>query len=173
MQFVIDLIQKIPAGWPRLLTLVAIVVAYFLFPDLTKKLSGGAKDVYLAMPWLPRGAARPSTAPDPLTVALTPELPTSDTVPSEVPPDAEQPPEQAKSGEVYIQVTASQNEGYARALARQLNEIGFRTRVREPQGDGAGFRVLVGPYPSRDEAEADGRRLGRPYFITAPADDEP
>lgn len=43
MQFVIDLIQKIPAGWPRLLTLVAIVLAYFLFPDLTKKLSGGAK----------------------------------------------------------------------------------------------------------------------------------
>ncbi|HRP09332.1 MAG TPA: SPOR domain-containing protein, partial [Gemmatimonadales bacterium] len=71
-------------------------------------------------------------------------------------------------GEIFIQVTASQNEGYARALARQLSDIGFRARVRDPVGDGAGYRVLVGPYPSRDEAEADGRRLGRPYVITAP-----
>lgn len=142
-------------------------------PEPRSRLSGGAKDVYLAMPWLPRGAARPIQGPDPLTVALTPELPTADTVPSELPPDAGEPQQQPQSGEVYIQVTASQNEGYARALARQLTEIGFKTRVREPQGDGAGFRVLVGPYPSRDEAEVDGRRLGRPYFITAPADDEP
>jgi hypothetical protein len=38
--------------------------------------------------------------------------------------------------------------------------------VRDPQVDGDGFKVLVGPYPNRDEAEADGRRLGRPYFVT-------
>ncbi|HEX2932228.1 MAG TPA: hypothetical protein VHV54_21050 [Candidatus Binatia bacterium] len=44
MQFVIDLIQKIPAGWPRLLTFAALVAAYFLFPDLSRKLSGGAKE---------------------------------------------------------------------------------------------------------------------------------
>jgi|SoiMethySBSTD1v2_1073268.scaffolds.fasta_scaffold49109_5 hypothetical protein len=44
MQFVIELIQKIPAGWPRLLTFAALVVSYFLFPDLSKKLSGGAKE---------------------------------------------------------------------------------------------------------------------------------
>jgi cell division septation protein DedD len=76
-------------------------------------------------------------------------------------------------GKVFIQVTASQNEGYARALARQLNEIGFRAQVRDPQGDGAGVRVRVGPYDTRDEAEADGRRLGRTYFITAPANNQP
>jgi hypothetical protein len=142
-------------------------------PEPTARLSGGAKDVYLAMTWHPRGANRPAPGPDPVTVALTPELPVSDTVASDVPPVTDPPPASTQGGEVYIQVTASQNEGYARALARQLTEIGFRTRVREPQGDGAGFRVLVGPYPSRDEAEADGRRLGRPYFITAPADNEP
>jgi hypothetical protein len=41
MQFAIDLIQKIPAGWPRWAVLAAIVVAYFLFPDVVKKLSRG------------------------------------------------------------------------------------------------------------------------------------
>lgn len=44
MQFVIELIQKIPAGWPRLLTFAALVVSYFLFPNLSKKLSGNAKE---------------------------------------------------------------------------------------------------------------------------------
>lgn len=142
-------------------------------PEPRTRLNGAAKDVFLAMPWLPRGSRRPEPGPDPVTVALDPALPTADTMPSVLPSDAPVPPPAGEAGEVYIQVTASQNEGYARALARQLTEIGFRTKVREPQGDGAGFRVLVGPYPSRDEAEADGRRLGRPYFITAPVDREP
>ena len=38
MQFIIQLIQKIPAGWPRWSTLIAIVIAYFLFPGIVKKL---------------------------------------------------------------------------------------------------------------------------------------
>jgi hypothetical protein len=41
MQFAIDLIQKIPAGWPRWATLAAIILAYFFFPDIVKRLSRG------------------------------------------------------------------------------------------------------------------------------------
>jgi hypothetical protein len=41
MQFAIDLIQKIPAGWPRLAVLAAMVLAYFFFPDIVKKMSRG------------------------------------------------------------------------------------------------------------------------------------
>jgi hypothetical protein len=44
MDFAIDLIQKIPAGWPRLATLAAIIAAYLFFPDLIKKLRGGQKE---------------------------------------------------------------------------------------------------------------------------------
>ena len=44
MQFAIDLIQKIPAGWPRWATLAAIIAAYFLFPDIVKKLGRGEKE---------------------------------------------------------------------------------------------------------------------------------
>ncbi len=44
MQFAIDLIQKIPVGWPRLLTLAAIILAYFFFPDIVKRLSGGQRE---------------------------------------------------------------------------------------------------------------------------------
>jgi len=44
MDFAIGLIQKIPAGWPRFATLVAIILAYCFFPDLIKKLRGGQKE---------------------------------------------------------------------------------------------------------------------------------
>jgi len=44
MEFAINLIQKIPAGWPRLATLAAIVLAYFFFPDIVKKLGTGEKE---------------------------------------------------------------------------------------------------------------------------------
>jgi flagellar motor component MotA len=42
MQFAIDLIQKISAA--GLLTLGAVVLAYFFFPDVVKKLSGVEKE---------------------------------------------------------------------------------------------------------------------------------
>jgi hypothetical protein len=142
-------------------------------PAPFNRLAGAAEDVFMAIPWLPRSARPTQPAPDPVTVALTPDLPSADTVPSEIPSDEPVTSVPAGSGEIYIQVTSSQNEGYARALSRQLTEIGFRARIQEPDTAGAGFRVLVGPYPSRDEAEADGRRLGRPYFITTPAGRQP
>ena len=44
MDFAIDLIQKIPAGWPRLAALAVIVIAYFLFPDIVKNLSRGRRE---------------------------------------------------------------------------------------------------------------------------------
>jgi hypothetical protein len=44
MDFAINLIQKIPAGWPRFATLAAIIAAYLFFPDIMKKLRGGQKE---------------------------------------------------------------------------------------------------------------------------------
>jgi hypothetical protein len=138
------------------------VVSYDLTrpePEPRARLSGAADDLYALVPWAPR----PSRAPGPIlaldtTASADSGGVTADSLTEDAPAE----------GNIFIQVSSSQNEGYARALARQLAEIGFRTRVREPQVDGDGFKVLVGPYPNRDEAEADGRRLGRPYFVTTP-----
>ena len=44
MEFAIGLIQKIPAGWPRLMVLGVIVLAYFFCPDIAKKIKGGQKE---------------------------------------------------------------------------------------------------------------------------------
>jgi hypothetical protein len=40
MQFAIELMHQIPAGWPRLATLAAIVLAYCCFPSLLRQLVG-------------------------------------------------------------------------------------------------------------------------------------
>lgn len=139
-------------------------------PTIRSRLGGAASDRYALLPWRPRGQGEVAPPLDPALVASgdTAAVPAAATGDS-----AQADAAAAQDGDIYIQVSSSQNEGYARALARQLREIGFRTRVLDPRVDGDGFRVLVGPYPTRDEAEADGRRLGRPYFVTSPVDREP
>lgn len=44
MQFAIDLVQKIPAGWPRWAALGAIAITYLFFPNLVKKLGGARQE---------------------------------------------------------------------------------------------------------------------------------
>jgi hypothetical protein len=136
------------------------------------RLAGGAGDIFLAVPWVPEGRHQPiptlSEAPEVQTAApglaeetglLASDEPGPDPVP-EARPGAE------IGGEVYIQVNSSQNVGWSQALADDLRAIGYRASVLDPSEPGGSYRVVVGPYPSRDEAEADGNRLGRPYFVT-------
>ena len=66
---------------------------------------------------------------------------------------------------LYLQVSTSQNAEWSRELARLLSADGYPARVIDPTAADDGFRVVVGPYPTRAEAEEVGRKLGRPYFI--------
>jgi len=69
------------------------------------------------------------------------------------------------SAGIFLQVSTSQNPEWAENLAKQLKEAGFSSRVLKPKGPDDGYRVVVGPYPNRDVAEENGRKLGRPFFI--------
>jgi cell division septation protein DedD len=69
---------------------------------------------------------------------------------------------------VYLQVSSSQNPAWARDLAGQLRDAGLPASVLEPTGPDEGYRVVLGPYASREEAESAGRKLGRPFFIYQP-----
>ena len=44
----------------------------------------------------------------------------------------------------------------------------FLSLVLTPKAGEEAYRVVVGPYPSREAAESAGRRLGRPSFIYHP-----
>jgi hypothetical protein len=115
---------------------------------VTGRVKGGAKDYWLTLPWSPEtGTASP-----------TPEIPESTVVAEDSVP----------SSEVFLQVSSSQNKAWAGELASQLSSAGLPARVIDPRAGEEGFRVVLGPYPTREVAESAGRRLGRPFFIYQP-----
>jgi hypothetical protein len=133
-------------------------------------LVGGAADLYLMLSWLPLTAAPPAT----VAMATPPPAPASAAADSEVPAAPQPPPAAARAdsaaphGDIYLQVSSSQNADWAQAFARQLKDGGFPARVVEPKTSDESYRVMVGPYPSREAAESVGKRLGRSYFIVMP-----
>jgi hypothetical protein len=72
-------------------------------------------------------------------------------------------------GPLYVQVSTSQNEAWSVQMAQQLSRAGLAARVLPPKGLDDGFRVVLGPYDNRDQAEAIGRKLGRPFWIYQPS----
>ncbi len=135
--------------------LVARDLSQAEFPE-TGRLKGGAADLYLPMPWVARGSM-PEQAPPRLDPALV----------AEASPDSVDAPVDAPST-VYLQVSRSQNPAWAQALAGEIRDDGFPALVITPRTGEEAYRVVVGPYPSREAAESAGRRLGRPSFIYHP-----
>ncbi|HLS47272.1 MAG TPA: SPOR domain-containing protein [Gemmatimonadales bacterium] len=114
------------------------------------RIEDGAKDLWVAPPWTPTSApiaeAKPSDDP-----AETPGPLEGDTL---------------DGGErVYLQVSSSRNPEWARELSDKLTAAGLPARVLEPPAEGDAYRVVLGPYPSREAAEASGRSLGMPFFV--------
>jgi hypothetical protein len=69
---------------------------------------------------------------------------------------------------LYVQVSTSQNPDWSGRLAQDLIRAGLAARVLPPHGPDDGYRVVLGPYATRAQAEATGRKLGRPFWIYQP-----
>lgn len=110
------------------------------------RIRGGAADLWLALAW----------SPEPREAEEAP----ADT--------AEAAADTTGSARVYLQLSSSQNPTWADAFARQLRDADLPASVLPPREGEDGYRVVLGPYPSREEAEDVGRRLGRPFFIYQP-----
>ncbi|MDQ8153853.1 MAG: SPOR domain-containing protein [Gemmatimonadota bacterium] len=84
--------------------------------------------------------------------------------PSPVPPaDAHAEP---KSRGWMLSFAAVLSESRARAMAAAVRVEGSNARVQTSERDGATvYRVVAGPYASRDAAEEAGRRSGIPYWV--------
>jgi hypothetical protein len=117
--------------------------------DSLGAVAGGAGDLWLVGQWSP---PRP-------TAAARAEARLSDTLRGRE-RDAER-----RESTLWVQVSVSQNEAWARSLAEELRAGGRPVVVAGPRNPGDGYRVLVGPYRSRDAADSAGRSLGRPYWI--------
>jgi hypothetical protein len=66
---------------------------------------------------------------------------------------------------VYVQVSVSQNESWAQDLAENLKRSGLNASVLAPATPDEGYRVVLGPYPTREAADDAGRKLGKPYWV--------
>lgn len=112
----------------------------------TGRVENAAGDVWVLTTWLPR---------------------TSGGGPSRVADDAAADTLGAE-GPLYVQVSTSQNPDWSGRLAQDLTRAGMQARVLPPQQADDGYRVVLGPYATRAQAEAIGRRLGRPFWIYQP-----
>lgn len=150
-----------PTGWSNDLPVVAAgsilllkqgddVVAHDLtaegIPE-TGRIKGGAGDLWLPIAWTPERGTRL-----PVQTDTTPTVVADSVVPAKV----------------YLQVSSSQNPDWAGDLASKLKEAGLPASVLNPRNEGDPYRVVLGPYDSRENAEAAGRSLGRPFFIYQP-----
>ena len=111
------------------------------------KVTNGAADLWVLTSWLPRGvvASPVSTASADSGAGGT-----------------------GAEGPLYVQVSTSQNPEWSGHLADDLTRAGLAARVLPPQHPDDGYRVVLGPYATREQAEVIGRRLGRPFWIYQP-----
>jgi hypothetical protein len=113
----------------------------------TARVSGGAPDFWLPIAWHP---AQDNELP---LEADSAALAAADTGPARP--------------TVYLQVSSSQNPTWANELSDKLRAAGLPASVLTPRRSGELFRVVLGPYGTREQAEETGRRLGMPSFIVS------
>ena len=66
---------------------------------------------------------------------------------------------------IYVQLSSTSNPDWASDLAANLRRAGMQASVLPPDRPDEPYRVVLGPYATREEAERTGRRLSMPYWI--------
>lgn len=71
----------------------------------------------------------------------------------------------AQARSVYLQVSSSQNPAWAEELSQKLKAAGLPASVLKPARSDEAYRVVLGPYATREQAEETGRGIGMPSFV--------
>ena len=112
------------------------------------RIEGGAADFWLPIPWAPVQDELPYDADTSLVAADTgPARPT-----------------------VYLQVSSSQNPAWASELSDKLSGAGLPASVLPPRRSGEVYRVVLGPYATKEQAMETSRKIGMPSFIVTAQD---
>lgn len=112
------------------------------------RVTAGATDHWVALAWAPPSSARQAAAADSL-----------------LPADSAT----GAGPRFFLQVSSSRNPEWARELASKISEAGITAAVMEPANADDVYRVVVGPFATREQADSTSRSLGMPSFvITAP-----
>lgn len=122
------------------------------------RVKGGAADLWILTSWRPQAGYRATLAAAPGAPAAAMGGGGGDSGVDSAGPE----------GPMYVQVSTSQNEAWSSEMAQQLSRAGLAAHVLAPKNPDDGYRVVLGPYPTRAQAEAIGRKLGRPFWIYQP-----
>ncbi len=122
------------------------------FP-VTGTVAGGAADLWLPLAWLPAEEQREELASAGVTDTGAAAVDTSAAPPA-----------------IYLQVSSSRNPAWADELAGKLKAAGLPASVLPPRAGEEAYRVVLGPYATREQAEATGKSLGMPSFVITPQD---
>jgi hypothetical protein len=116
-------------------------------PGLTEvgRVEGGAADFWLPLAWHPAQEEDIPAEADSLDLAAADSA--------------------ANRPTVYLQVSSSQNPTWASELSERLRAAGLPAAVLTPRRSDEAYRVVLGPYATREQAEETGRKLGMPSFI--------
>lgn len=148
-----DVIGTLPSGWRddlpavapdgSVLTLRGGDLLARTLDSLTVRgqVTGGGRDQWLTAAWDPRRPALQLASDSSAQIAAL------------------------SGGQFFVQVSSTANETWAQDLSRNLRAAGMQATVLPPSSEEDRYRVVLGPYPTREVAEATGRKLGRPFWI--------
>ncbi len=123
-------------------------------PPESARLTGGGEDHWLAISWVP-----PERVPAAVAAAESASVVQDSALVSGVTPVP------VDSILMYLQVSRTQNADWAALLMKQLRADGYPASVLDPSEPEEGYRVVVGPFTTRESADSIGRAMGRPYFL--------
>ncbi len=110
---------------------------------------GGAADTWLPLAWHPtEDEGSPATADSAALAAA----------------------DSGAKAKVFLQVSSSQNPAWAEELSQKLRAAGLPASVLKPARSDEAYRVVLGPYPTREQAEETGRGIGMPSFVVTTQD---
>lgn len=117
-------------------------------------LEDGGNDLWLAAPWVP-----PERVPAAVAAAESASVTQDSAL------QADTTVTVTDSTALYLQISRTQNPDWADLLNRQLKTDGYPASILQPKEAEDGYRVVVGPFATREAAESTGKQLGRAYFI--------
>lgn len=120
-------------------------------PGERGRVDGGAGDLWLAVGWSPE---RPAAIAADSTVLTADSILMAGNGP-------------AGSTRLYLQVSSSRNADWARELSQKIAAAGLATVVLQPASGDDVYRVVVGPYATREQADSASRSLGMPSFVVS------
>jgi hypothetical protein len=119
-------------------------------PDERGRVEGGGADLWIAVGWSPE-------RPEPVVAD------------SGLSSDSMALAGQGTSerAALYLQVSSSRNADWARELTEKIAEAGIPATVLKPASGDDVYRVVVGPYATREQADSASRKLGMPSFVVS------